>query len=97
MTDFELSLPDDFDKYAWELKSKGWYDHAVMSCKGNKYKLSFYDPVRLAQEIQNELSSVDAFLEDNLVVINTVDRSYMEKAVKYLALSGRYKSLQKMT
>lgn len=37
------------------------------------------------------------FLEDNLVVINTVDRSYMEKAVKYLALSGRYKSLQKMT
>lgn len=96
MTDYELSLPDDFDDYEWELESKGWFDQAVMICDGNKYKLSFYDPVRLAQDIEYELSSVGAFFEENVVVIRTVDRASMEKAVEYLASSGGYKTLQKM-
>ncbi len=97
MIDYKLSFPDDFDDYEWELESKGWFNGAVVVCQESNYRLSFYDPVRLAQEIEDELSSTAVFMEENLVVINSVDRAHMEKAVKYLMESGKYKDLQKTT
>lgn len=96
MIDYELLLPDYFDDYEGVLESKGCFSDAVMICDGNKYELNFYDPVRLGQTIEYELSSVGAFFEENVVVIRTVNRSCIEKAVEYLASSGGYKTLQKM-
>lgn len=69
MVDYELTLPNDFDDYAWEVESKGWFSGAVVRFQGKQYRLNFYDPTRLAQEIADELSDRDVFVEDNLLVI----------------------------
>ena len=92
--DYKLSFPDDFTDYEWELESKGYFNGAVVVCQGDNYRLSFYDPVRLAQEIEDELSSTALFMEENLVVVSSVDRVHMEKAVKFLMESGKYKDLK---
>lgn len=49
MVDYVLKLPVDFDDYAWEVESKGWFGEAVVVAQGKRYKLNFYDPVRLTQ------------------------------------------------
>ncbi|MER7128233.1 hypothetical protein [Streptosporangium saharense] len=49
----------------------------------------FYDPVRLGQEITDELERGGAlFREPNLVVIDRVTREHMEAAIGALAESG---------
>jgi hypothetical protein len=94
MVEYELILPPDFDDYAWEVESKGWFSGAVVKFSGKKYSLNFYDSSRLSQEIADELSAHPMFVEDNLVVLESIDRSHMEKAVESLARSGKYNCLK---
>ena len=72
MVSYELSLPEDFDDYEWEVESKGWFNGAVLTYQHKQYKLNFYDPTRLAQEIADELSDHNVFLEDNMLVLRKV-------------------------
>ena len=69
MTNYTLTFPDDFDDYEWEVRSKGWFGDAKLKLLGKEYRLNFYDPVRLGQEIESELHRRTAFFEPNLVVI----------------------------
>ena len=55
--------------------------------------MSFYDPVRLGQEIQSEVERGSIFFEPNLVVVKSVTRADMERAAEFLALSGQAASL----
>jgi hypothetical protein len=86
---FQLVLPNDFDEYAWEVESKGWFN-AIAEFDGNRYQISFYDPTRLSQDIEDELDENPIFYESNLLVVKSVDRSNMEKAVEYVANTGKY-------
>jgi hypothetical protein len=43
-----------------------------MTVSGRDYRLSFYDPVRLGQEIQSEFERGSIFFEPNLVVVKSV-------------------------
>lgn len=88
MTTYTLTFPDDFDDFEWEVKSKGWFGDAKLNLLGKQYRLNFYDPVRLGQEIESELHRRTAFFEPNLVVIQSVTRSAMKSAVEILVRSG---------
>jgi len=90
MIDYKLELPDDFNDYAWEVESKGWFSGAIAVLGGCRYRVAFYDPTRLSQDIEDELDENVAFLERNLLVIKSVDRNNMEKAIEFLAKSGKY-------
>lgn len=94
MTNYKLSFPEGFNDYEWELESKGWFNGALITCQGGNYRLNFFDPVRLIQEIEDELSSASLFIEENLVVVRSVNRDHMEKAVEYLMKSGKYRDLK---
>jgi hypothetical protein len=94
MIDYKLELPDDFDDYAWEVESKGWFNGAIFVLGHVRYRLFFYDPTRLSQDIEDELEGGVAFLERNLLVVKTVDRNNMEKAIEFLAKSGKYIDLK---
>ncbi|AJQ94831.1 hypothetical protein [Gynuella sunshinyii] len=94
MSTYELRLPNDFSDYEWEVKSKGWFNGAVVTFEGELYKLSFYDPTRLSQEIKDELLSESVFFENNLLVVKTVDRSHIENAVNSLVISGKISYLK---
>jgi hypothetical protein len=89
VTDYSLVFPEGFDDYAWEVESKGWFGEARLTSMGRSYRIIFYEPVRLAQEIEDELKRGKPFLEQNLVVVPSVTRQNMETAVEYLVQYGQ--------
>jgi len=88
-----LEFPKGFDDYASELESKGWFSEARLSFLGKKYRLSFYDPARLGQEVDADIQRGGVFFEPNIVVIPSLTRSNMEDAVAQLVESGGVNSL----
>jgi hypothetical protein len=62
MSNTLLELPADFDDYEWEVEAKGWFSEARMIVAGKRYRLNFYDAVRLAQTIQDDLQGGGVFL-----------------------------------
>ena len=86
MTDYRLVLPDHFDEDAATVEAKGWFAGATLTLSdGRSYSLSFYDPVRLSQEIADELDRTGFFAEPNLIVVKTVTREQIEQAVTQLS------------
>ena len=88
MMTYKVILPSDFDEYSWEVEKKGWFDFASVEFDGLMIKLSFYDPIRLKQDIEAELSKRRVFFEKNMVVVPIVNRDSIEAAVKFLYESG---------
>ena len=92
---FDLHLPADFeDSYALE---KGYYSGARLSFGGRTYSLTFYDPVRLAQDVSAEQEHGAIFFEPNLVVVERVDRKRIEAAALWLVQTGQVKLLAELT
>ncbi len=87
----ELRLPDDFDDGLWD--AKGYFRGAELVHMGRIYALTFYDPVRLAQDIEADLENSGLFFEENLVVVRTVNRRSLEVAVNKLVGTGRVHQL----
>ena len=88
-----LWLPDDFDSYAWEVESKGCFFEAVLFVNNQRYQISFYDPIRLIQEIKDDIDCTGVFLERNLVVVRSVTRANMQEAVDILMNSDQHSNL----
>jgi hypothetical protein len=89
MNTYEVIFPNDFEEYAWELESKGWFDGVIIKSEGKEYKLNFYDPSRLAEDIQEEIDSCSAYFISNLIVIKLLTKENMLKAVDNFALLGQ--------
>ena len=92
-SNFCFVLPDDFDDYEWEVKAKGCFSETRLIISGKNYRLNFYDPVRLGQEIVREIETGSVFFEPNVVVIKSVTRSDMQQAVETLLQSGQLTGL----
>jgi hypothetical protein len=73
--------------------AKGWFSEATMIVSGNRYRLNFYDAVRLGQEIESDLQREGLFFEPNLVVVKSLTGSNMRQAAENLAQSGLTKFL----
>jgi hypothetical protein len=93
VTNYSLVFPQEFDDYAWEVESKGWFASAKLTFLEKQYQITFYDPVRLRQTVEDELQSESVFFEPNLVVVPAVTRENMEKAIDFLIQSGGVSSL----
>lgn len=85
---YKLVFPDGFDDFVWELESKGWLAGAVAVIDGRRYRVTFYDPTRLAQDIESELKQAELFFEPNLLVVPAVTRAHMETAIAVVAKAG---------
>lgn len=92
MINYQLKLPDDFEDYAWEVESKGWFQ-ATAEFDDVRYQITFYAQARLIQDIDDGLEDEPIFFESNLLVLESVDRSHMEKAIEYLANTSKYKDI----
>jgi len=88
-----LDFPGDYDECASEVESKGWFGEARLRLLGKQYRLNFYDPERLRQEIASELQRGNFYFEPNLVVVPSLTRQNMEHAVRLLIESGTVSSL----
>jgi hypothetical protein len=93
MREYKIEFPERFDEFAWEAEVKGWLQGVVVTIDGRRYKVTFYDPTRLAQDIESELQEKSVFWESNVLVIPSVTPAHIQKAVEAIAKAGGYVDL----
>lgn len=78
------------ERTQWEIEQKGFFDHAIVNLQANKtVRVHFWDTVRLAQELETELSLGKACLaEPAMIILPSVTLQNMEAAVKQLYQEG---------
>jgi hypothetical protein len=86
--EYEIVFPEGFDGVEWEAEAKGWLQGVTVVIGARRYRVTFYDPTRLAQDIEEELRSKAVFLEANVLVVPAVTRVEMEKAIGSVVKAG---------
>jgi hypothetical protein len=83
------------DRTAWEIEQKGFCDIATVVLENHvRYEVHFYDPKRLAYELETEIAHGKHCVADRgMIVIPKVTRHFMEQAVRQLAKQGYFSSL----
>ncbi len=91
--DFQVVFPDWYDERGeWEAKDKGWLQGVEAHfTNGAVQRLFFYDPVRLAQDLEAESINRGAFIASpGLIVIPEVTREAILNAVAKLVADGYF-------
>jgi hypothetical protein len=75
---------------AFEVPLRGYRSHVwVELSDGSKHPVTFFDSVRLAQELAGEVAAGRPFVaEPGLIILQEVTRESMEHAAKILADEG---------
>lgn len=89
--EYTIAWPSNFGDIAWLIESKGWLDGVEIIVEGKTIRPVFYDPVRLAQDIEMDVPSYGFFAERNLIVLPRVTQAAIESLVASLANSGELK------
>ncbi|TFF30395.1 hypothetical protein [Mucilaginibacter psychrotolerans] len=85
--DFEF----DIELYEEEIRSKGFCDNVRVTLPNNlMYKVCFYDPVRLQQDIQDE----HYIAIPGLLIVQEITLEGMKKLVYILFSSGYFNNLK---
>jgi hypothetical protein len=77
----QIAWPDGFDEFAWEVQAKGYLREVVVTTHGRRYSLDFYDNVRLAQDVEEDLALQHIAVLTNVIVVPLVTRQAIEAAV----------------
>lgn len=93
MSHFKIEFPPGYEDFAWEVESKGWLQGVTATIAGQRYRLTFYEPMTLAQDIRNELARSTSFFEQNLIVVPATTRDCMTAAIADLARTGAFRYL----
>lgn len=82
----------ELDEY--EVGLKGYYGQAVAEFSDGTYvPVFFYDLTRLSQDLEHDLRHGDVCIaEPGLIVVPSVDRASMERAIDSLAAKGFFDS-----
>lgn len=86
-----LRLPADFDDGLWT--AKGYCPNVELCVDGKIYRLTFYEPVRLAQDATAEVEGGKIFFEENLVVVEAITRSSIENAARWLVKTNQIRRM----
>jgi len=84
---YVLQFPPDYDTDEWIWTSKGYLplELEVGGTPPARYSLTVFNPTRLAQDVDAELADNSVFHEPNLLVVPTVDRRSIQRAIEVLA------------
>lgn len=77
----QLVLPPDFPDYAWEVEAKGVFWDAKVLVGDIRVPVTFYDPVRLSQEVSDELAGRATLALHRTLVVPSVTEANMQLAV----------------
>ena len=91
----KLLFQEPFDeRTAFEVSQKGWCGIGIVELPGGeRVRVFFYDPARLAQDLETDVKAGDPFIaEPGMIVIPSVTREYMNEAVSRLYDKGYFKS-----
>jgi len=90
-----IHFPEWYDERGeWEAEAKGWLPGVrVELANGASYPFVFYDPVRLAQDIEAEGS--DAVISElGLVVVPVITRTSIVRAIGKLIANGYFNQIR---
>jgi hypothetical protein len=95
----KLEFRDGYgERDAFETPMRGYRsDVTALLDDGNRYRVHFYDPVRLTQELQMDVSAGKPcpFLTDpGMIVVPEVNLEAMTRAVQELAAQGFFDSFR---
>ena len=78
-----------------EMPLKGWFSIDVVLEDGNEYTITFFDPIRLGQELAACVKSGQpCFAEENLIVVPEVTFEAVQRSIEYLWESGFFSTLK---
>ena len=89
----KIEFPIEWDeKDRMERPAKGWLsDVKVIFDNGHEFNLTFYDPVRLAQDLEEETKQgKNGIIEKGLIVIPEVTKENIENAIKQAESEGYF-------
>jgi hypothetical protein len=81
MKKYIIKIEKDFSEYAWEVELKGCLEVDIQIFD-KLYTFNFYDPIRLKQNIEDDLRSNQYFFSENLVVLPKVNLDNIEKFIE---------------
>ncbi len=88
MSTYTLVMPDGLEDDAWLFETKGWLPGIAIVVGDVRYEPDFYDPVRYAQTLADDVE-VDGFaVPENVVVVSAVTPTEIRLAVERLAATG---------
>jgi len=94
VVDYTISFGEDEEYAKAYMESKGWTSVVKLQIEGSTYHLNFYDPVRLAQCISDELDNGDVcFFEENLIIIERLTEDNIHKAIETIIAQKRISKL----
>lgn len=85
---FAITYPDGFEGWEPIIEAKGWLADVLVAIEGARFRLTFYDPVRLGQEVDDDVRREGLFCERNLVIVPAVTRGHIEAAIGKLGEKG---------
>jgi hypothetical protein len=88
MESHTIRFPDDIHDRPGEIEAKGYLGAVQIIAGSAVYELEFYDEVRLAQAIADDLRSHGFFSGRGIVVVPRVTREAIERAVACLSRRG---------
>jgi hypothetical protein len=84
MSHIEIEFPDYFDDNQGEIQAKGYLEGVILTYQGKRVTADFYGPLRLSQDISDELSEGYVVAYKRLIVVPEVTRECIEKTVARL-------------
>ena len=92
-----IVFPDGFDERAeYEMPLRGCLINAFVELEdGTRYAVELVDPVRLAQDLEENLKhDIPCYAEPGLIVLPTVTVAAIDNAVRFLHRQGFFKQLK---
>ena len=94
---YAVLFPEDFDERAeYEIRLKGWCGGVVVQLQnGSRFELTFFDLVRMQQELAHSAQTGSPyFAEPNLVILPEVTTESIHKAVEGLVREKFFDNLK---
>jgi hypothetical protein len=99
MTYPQIFFPPGYDaRQEFETPARGYLSHVQVQLEnGNRYQLFFYDPVRLQQDLEEQVKSGRICLaEPNMIVLPEVTTENIKRALQELWERGCFEELKAM-
>jgi hypothetical protein len=93
----KIIFPDSFDERSrFEMPLRGCLSHVLVELEnGSRYSVDFIDPVRLAQEMNDNVRlNIPCYAEPGLIVLPEVTLERIKEAVRYLHRHGFFEHLK---
>ena len=89
----QLILPEGFgERTASEIRQKGWFEASVKTKDGIRYTISFFDPVRMRQELEDNVRNDEPCLaEPNLIIVPELTIEALQSAIEHLWNKGSFR------